>query len=107
VHFLNESLQHYWHLILPGSTDLLSFQVNKHTYITEIRNIIYLPQLNNDNVDVEVLTKMQILTFTYLLEVFKFEKQNIGLITTFPETEDVRPERSKAHCSQQKTKYKL
>jgi len=36
---------------------------------------------------------MRILTFTYPLEVFKFEKQNIGLIMTFPEIEDVRPER--------------
>jgi len=47
---------------------------------------------------------MQILTFTYSLEIFIFEKKNIGLITTFPEIEDVRPERCEAHCSQQKTK---
>jgi len=57
MHFLNESLQHYWYLNLLGSTNFLLLQVNKHTYVTEIRNIIYLPQLNNDNVDVKVFHK--------------------------------------------------
>jgi hypothetical protein len=52
-------------------------------------------------------SKMRILTFTYPLEVFIFEKQNIGLITSFPETEDMRPERCKAHCSKQKEKQEL
>jgi hypothetical protein len=48
--------------------------------------------------------KITLLILTYLLEIFIFEEQNVGVITTFPEVEDMRPERCKAHCSHETRK---